>query len=229
MARPSLPAAIAPFRGCPAGCLRVACETLLSPSAQKGRMNNGPRQALALNNPSLCFTLCLTFSVSKSNHKLFPQNPHSSIHPISSVSSHFPQHKLFSLIRSSLRLPSLLPQNLRLVSHPFLFASTLLVFRFGNTKTNTLNQGEGEHEAPHIFLGSQDPIWPSYCPNHQNVGDSSSITMSHPNHLSIFEKALLDLYCLKGLGPNSESEWTKQLLVWLIAYLSGTKLQLTVI
>lgn len=52
MARPSLLAAIAPFRGSPAGCLRVACETLLSPSAQKGKMNNGPRQALALNNSS---------------------------------------------------------------------------------------------------------------------------------------------------------------------------------
>lgn len=75
MPRPSLPAAIAPFRGCPAGCLRVACETLLSPSAQKGRMNNGPRQALALNNSSLRLTLCITYSVSKSNHKLFPQIP----------------------------------------------------------------------------------------------------------------------------------------------------------
>ena len=129
MARPSLPAAIAPFRGCPAGCLRVACETLLSPSAQKGRMNNGPRQALALNNPSLRFTLCLTFSVSKSNHKLFPQNPHSFIHPISSVSSHFLQHKRFSLKRSSVLLPSLLPQKRRLVYHPSprLFPSSFLV------------------------------------------------------------------------------------------------------
>lgn len=158
MARPSLPAAIAPFRGCPAGCLRVACETLLSPSAQKGRMNNGPRQALALNNPSLCFALCLTFSVSKSNHKLFPQNPHSFIHPISSVSSHYLQHKLFSLICSSLLFPTHLHQNLPLVSHLFISASTLLDFLSGNTKANTLNQGEGEHEAPHIFLGSQDPV-----------------------------------------------------------------------
>lgn len=57
MARPSLPAAIAPFRGCPAGCLRVACETLLSPSTLKGRINNGPRQAVALNNPFPCFHL----------------------------------------------------------------------------------------------------------------------------------------------------------------------------
>lgn len=111
MARPSLPAAIAPFRGYPAGCLRVACETLLSPSAQKGRLNNGPRQALALNNPSLCIALCLTFSVSKSNHKLFPQKPHSVIHPISFASSHFLQHSVncvlsFVLIASRFSLTS---------------------------------------------------------------------------------------------------------------------------
>lgn len=66
MARPSLPAAIAPFRGCPAGCLRVACETLLSPSAQKGKMNNGPRQALALNNSPLRFALRITFPLPQS-------------------------------------------------------------------------------------------------------------------------------------------------------------------
>lgn len=40
----------------------MACETLLSPSAQKGKMNNGPRYALALNNPPLRFALRITFS-----------------------------------------------------------------------------------------------------------------------------------------------------------------------
>ncbi len=131
MARPSLPAAIAPFRGCPAGCLRVACETLLSASAQKGRMNNGPRQALALNNPSLRFALCLTFSVSKKRPQAIPRkNPHFFIHPISSVSSRFLQHKPFSPISSPLLLPSLLPQNLNLVSSPLLLASSLSVFPF---------------------------------------------------------------------------------------------------
>lgn len=155
MARPSLPAAIAPFRGYPAGCLRVACETLLSPSAQKGRLNNGPRQALALNNPSLCFALCLTFSVSKSNHKLFPQNPHSVIHPISSASSHFLQHSVNCVLSFILFASRFLStQNLCLVSHLFPFASTVVVIPFGNTKTNALNQGKVDHDAPHIFLGS---------------------------------------------------------------------------
>lgn len=147
----------------------------------------------------------------KSNHTLFQHYPHSFIHAVSSVSSHFLQHRLFSLIRSSLFLPSLLPQNLLLVSHPFLFASTLLVFLSANTKANTLNQGEGEHEAPHIFLGSQDPIWPYHCPNHQNVGDSSSITMSHSNHLSIIEIVFLPEGAWTKLG-----EWVNKGIIGLI-------------
>lgn len=141
MARPSLPAAIAPFRGCPAGCLRVACETLLSPSAQKGRMNNGPRQALALNNPSLCFTLCFTFSVSKSNHKLFPQSTHSFIHPI-----YCPSEAGSCYLKV---LACIYPIHLSL---PQTLSSLLLV----NTQRHTVNQHEREQEAPHIFQGSQD-------------------------------------------------------------------------
>lgn len=144
MARPSLPAAMAPFRGCPAGCLRVACETLLSPSAQKGRMNNGPRQALALNNPSLCFALCLTFprlqkqTTSYSRKTRIPLSIQ--YRPSAAISSNT---NLFSPIRSaSLSFPVRF-------SLPQPSSSSFL-------RQNTLNQGEGER--PHISVGSQDPV-----------------------------------------------------------------------
>lgn len=161
MARPSLPAAIAPFRGCPAGCLRVACETLLSPSAQKGRMNNGPRQALALNNPSLRFTLCLTFSVSKSNHKLFPQNSHSFIHPTSSIGP-FLRRKPFLLIHSISLLcltTKSSPDFPSFASLTQLFSSSLVTLR------QTLwIKAKGSMKRPTFFWVLRTPFDPTISP-----------------------------------------------------------------
>ncbi len=166
MARPSLPAAIAPFRGCPAGCLRVACETLLSASAQKGRMNNGPRQALALNNPSLRFALCLTFSIFKSNHKLFPQNPQIFLsiqyHPSTTISfniNHFllsvplcfclpSYHKTFIWFPIHCSLPKLFPS-------PFL-----------ETLRQTLwIKAKGSMKRPTFFWVLRTPFDPPIAPN----------------------------------------------------------------
>lgn len=213
MCRPSLPAAIAPFRGCPAGCLRVACETLLSPSAQKGRMNNGPRQALAPNNPSLRFTLCHTFSVSKSNHELFPQNPHSFMPPISSVRSRSLQNCFHSSGWSS--YPRIFSR------FPFCSLNLKMALLLWDKHIESRRR---EHVAPQISLSSQDPVWPSPCPDHQNVHDSSFSTKTHPEHLRLVEKASLALHRLEGL----ELSWrTKQLFLWLITYLWKTKLQPT--
>lgn len=138
-----------------------------------------------------------------------------------SIQYHPPSATSFNIVLTlffhsfSLLIAPFLPWNLCLVSHLFLFASALLVIPFGDTKTNVLNQGEVEHDAPHIFLGSgfSGPCLTLPLPHHQNVGDSPCNTMSHPNHLSIFEKALMDFYCLKGLGPNPGTGWTKQLLL----------------
>lgn len=144
MARPSLPAAIAPFQGCPAGCLRVACETLLSPSAQKGRMNNGPRQALALNNPFLC----LTFSFRESNHMLFPQNPHSFIHQ-----KRFLQLEPFS----PHCFPRLSEQKL---SNRFPIQLTLTEL-FSCSFSIDVTLRDGKHKASQVGPSSQDLVWPS--------------------------------------------------------------------
>lgn len=79
-------------------------------------MNNGPRQALALNNPSLCFTLCFTFSVSKSNHKLF-LSEHTFLYPSNIL---------------SIRGWFLLPESPRLhLSHPLVFASNFIIALVG--------------------------------------------------------------------------------------------------
>ncbi|KAK9542330.1 hypothetical protein VZT92_000201 [Zoarces viviparus] len=146
MARPSLPAAMAPFRGCPAGCLRVACETLLSPSAQKGRMNNGPRQALALNNPSLCFALCLTF------HRLQKETTSYSRKTRIPLSI---QYRPSAAICSNTNLFSPIPSVLLLSVFPSV-SLCLNPPRLPFLRQNTLNQGEGER--PHISVGSQDPV-----------------------------------------------------------------------
>lgn len=74
MARPSLPAAIAPFRGCPAGCLRVACETLLSPSAQKKRWTMALARLWLWTIPprsALCTTLFLLQAIATYIDSLF--------------------------------------------------------------------------------------------------------------------------------------------------------------
>lgn len=167
--------------------------------------------------------------VPKSNHKLFPQNPHSFMHPISSVSSHFLQDKLFSpMPSSSFSLLSCLKTSAWFPIHcplPQIFSSSFMV-----TLRKTLRiEAKGSMKHPTILWVLRTPFDPPHCPTHQNIGDSSSVAMLHPNHLSIFEKALLELHCLKGLGPNVYNGWTKQLLVWLIAYLLGIKSQQSVI
>lgn len=168
-------------------------------------MNNGPRQALALNNPSLYFALCLTFSVYKSNHKLLPQNPHLCIHPISSVSSHCLQHPLF---RSSMLLASPLTQILLLdISslHQLFWFSFLVTLR----QTVWIKAKE-RTKRPTFFWVLRTPFDPAIAPiitTWVTYSQSPSLT---PTHLSTIEKALLDLYCLKGLGQNSEKRWTKQ-------------------
>lgn len=83
---------------------------------------------------------------------------------------------------------------------------------------------KGKNEAPPHFSEFSGPHLTLLLPRSSKRGWLPSITMSQPNHLYIIQKALLDLYCMKRLGPNSESGWTEQLLVWLIAYLSGTRI-----
>lgn len=137
--------------------------------------------------------------VPKSNHKLFRQNPHSFMHSISSVSSHFLQDKLFS------PLPSFLLSYLKISAWflircplPQIFSSSFMV-----TLRKTLRfKARGSMKDPTILCVLRTLFDPTHCPTHQNIGDSSSITMPLPNHLSIFEQALLDLHWLKGLGPN---------------------------
>lgn len=110
------------------------------------------------------------------------------------------------------------------LSLPQTLSSLLLV----NTQRHTVYQHERQQEAPHIFRGSQDLMWPSHWPNHQNVGSSPSLCLS-PTIFPPLNKALLDLSSLKAFGSDSESEWTKQLLVWSEAYLPETKLRLILI
>lgn len=187
MARPSLPAAIAPFRGCPAGCLRVACETL-SPSAEKGRMNNDPRQALALNNPFPCFTLLYFLRPLKQPQAIPVKNLHSFIHPVLSNTAISFKHRQFSL------LPSLV-SYLKTCSR-FCFASAFLIFHLGNNETNAQSRWRAESSThlsgfsgPHLTLP---------------IALIIKTRVTHPRlpcH-SPFERALLDLSCLKGPGPN---------------------------
>lgn len=40
----------------------------------------------------------------------------------------------------------------------------------------------GKTMNTHDVLGSQDPIWPSHCPNIPNRSDSLDTTVQQPNH-----------------------------------------------
>lgn len=111
-------------------------------------------------------------------------------------------------------------------SLPRLFSFSFLV----RLRQTVWIKEKGKHEAPPHFSGFSGPHLTLLLPR------SSKTWVTHPPSLCLsptifisFEKPCWIFTAWRGLDQTSESGWTKQLLVWLIAYLSGTELQLSLI
>lgn len=149
MTRPSLPAAITPFRGRPAGSLQVACETLLCPVLKRERWTMGLTRHWLEQSFSLLHSVLrsplLNPTISYScKAELFSTNP------VLSISSHFLWHSY------RLSSSSVLPERLWWVFCQFCCTSTFFSLV---TISQTLNRTQSRM-CPTLFWVLRTPFDP---------------------------------------------------------------------